>query len=115
MAILTPTVAATLASRIYDVQNPMLVDLFLKLPYFKRGAKSEASPHKHLKSEVGGRVILNFTDGFGVCAEGGENNKGEVFLIFRGTTMANKKGRCTYRCAYRTYSLSNRASRPLRI
>ena len=91
MAILTPTVAATLASRIYDVQNPMLVDLFLKLPYFKRAAKSEASPHKHLKSEVGGRVILNFTDGFGVCAEGGENNKGEVFLIFRGTTMANKK------------------------
>ena len=91
MAVLTPTIAATLASRIYDVQNPMLVDLFLKLPYFKRAGKSESSPHKHLKSEVGGRVILNFTDGFGVCAEGGENNKSEVFLIFRGTTMANKK------------------------
>lgn len=91
MAVLTPAVAATLASRIYDVQNPMLVDIFLKLPYFKRATKSEPSPHMHLKSEVGGRVILNFTDGFGVCAEGGENNKGEIFLIFRGTTMANKK------------------------
>lgn len=91
MAILTPTVAATLASRIYDVQNPMLVDLFLKLPYFKRTGKSDTPSNKHLKAEVGGRVILNFTDGFGVCAEGGESNKGEVFLIFRGTTMANKK------------------------
>lgn len=91
MSELNPTAAANIAAKIYDVQNPMLVDLFLKLPYFKREEKATASPHKHLKAEVGGRVILNHDDGFGVCAEGGENNKGEVFLIFRGTTMANKK------------------------
>jgi hypothetical protein len=69
----------------------MLVDLFLKLPYFKQAGKAAASPHKHLKAEVGGRVLLNHEDGFGICAEGGENNKGEIFLIFRGTTMANQK------------------------
>jgi hypothetical protein len=91
MTALNPTIAATLASRIYDVQNPMLVDLFLKLPHFKRPEKDESSPHKHLKAEVGGRILLNHEDGFGICAEGGENNKSEVFLIFRGTTMANKK------------------------
>lgn len=91
MSDLNPTAAANIAAKIYDVQNPMLVDLFLKLPYFKRAEKAIASPHKHLKAEVGGRVILNHEDGFGICAEGGENNKGEVFLIFRGTTMANKK------------------------
>ena len=91
MTELNPTIAATLASRIYDVQNPMLVDLFLKLPHFKRPEKGENSSHKHLKAEVGGRILLNHEDGFGICAEGGENNKNEVFLIFRGTTMANKK------------------------
>jgi len=91
MVDLNPTAAATLAARIYDVQNPMLVDLFLKLPYFKRSDKSTTAQHTHLKAEVGGRVVLNHEDGFGVCAEGGEHNKGEIFLIFRGTTMENKK------------------------
>lgn len=68
----------------------MLVDDFLELPYFNQQPKQAAS-HRLLKAEVDGRVILNHEDSFGVCAEGGDNNKGEVFLIFRGTTMANKK------------------------
>ncbi len=91
MSELTPPVAATLAGRIYDVQNPMLVDIFLKLPYFASTKKSGASPHSHLKAEIGGRVVLNFKDGFGVCAHGGKGYEDEIFLIFRGTTTANKK------------------------
>lgn len=89
MASLTPSSAANLASRIYDIQDPTLVDLFLKLPYFKRADNSSLSPAKYLTASVGGRLLLNYKDGFGVCAEGGENNKGEIFLIFRGTTTAN--------------------------
>lgn len=91
MSELSPADAANLAARIYEVQNPIFVDTFLKQQYFKKTGKLEISPHKHLKAEVGGRVLLNHEDGFGICAEGGENNKGEIFLIFRGTTMANKK------------------------
>lgn len=89
MSELNPPAAATLAKRIYDVQNPMLVDLFLKLPYFMATKKSETR-HLHLNAEVGGRVILNATDGFGICAQGGKGYENEVFLIFRGTTTANK-------------------------
>lgn len=91
MSSLQPLDAAKLAKSIYDVQNTFLVDEFLNLPYFKKAKSNQPSPHKHLKAEVGGRVILNHEDGFGICAEGGENNKNEIFLIFRGTTMANKK------------------------
>ena len=91
MNSLKPKDAAVIAARIYDVQNPILVDDFLELPYFNQKGTRVVSPHKLLKAEVGGRVILNHEDGFGVCAEGGGNNKGEIFLIFRGTTMANKK------------------------
>lgn len=90
MSELKPTATATLAARIYDVQNPMLIDIFLKLPYFKATEKSGTSPHSHLKAEVGGRVVLNAKDGFGVCAHGGKGYENEVFLIFRGTTTANK-------------------------
>jgi len=88
---ISPAIASTLADRIYAVQNPMLVDIFLKLPYFMAANKSGASPNKHLKAEVGGRVVLNVKDGFGVCAYGGKGYEDEIFLIFRGTTTANRK------------------------
>lgn len=91
MCELSPSAAANLASKIYQVQNPLMVDTFLKQSYFKRSSKKELSSNSLLKAEVGGRVILNHEDGFGVFAEGGDDNKGEIFLIFRGTTMANKK------------------------
>lgn len=91
MSTLSPSKAAQLAEEVYAVQREAEVRFFLDNPLFKKTTKAEHSPHKHLKAEVGGRVILNHEDGFGICAEGGDNNKGEVFLIFRGTTMANKK------------------------
>lgn len=91
MTTISPTKAAQLANEVYAVQRDSDVRFFLDNPLFKKSPKNTASPHKHLKAEVGGRVLLNHEDGFGICAEGGENNKGEVFLIFRGTTMANKK------------------------
>ena len=91
MTTLSPTKAAKLAEEVYAVQRESQLRFFLDNPLFKKAEKGTASPHTHLKGEVGGWVVLNHEDGFGVCAEGGENNKGEVFLIFRGTTMANKK------------------------
>jgi hypothetical protein len=83
-----PSDAALLAKRIYDVQNPMFVDTFLKLPPFRRAGSKRLSAH--LKAEVGGRVLLNHKDGFGICSEGGDLYKNEVFLVFRGTTKENK-------------------------
>ncbi|WP_024460861.1 lipase family protein [Marinimicrobium sp. LS-A18] len=83
-----PSDAALLAKRIYDVQNPMFVDTFLKLPPFRRTGSKRLSAH--LKAEVGGRVLLNHKDGFGICSEGGDLYKNEVFLVFRGTTKENK-------------------------
>ena len=90
MPELNPRFAAELASDVYRVQTENQVALFMTHPVFKTGTKNKVAS-VHLKAEVGGRVLLNFTDGFGICAAGGENNKGEVFLVFRGTTMANKK------------------------
>lgn len=83
----SPNDAALLAARIYDVQNPTLVPTFLKLPPFRRSAS--APKNAHLEAEVGGRLLLNRTDGFGVCSEGGDLYKNEVFLVFRGTTKGN--------------------------
>ncbi|MEW5756922.1 MAG: lipase family protein [Pseudomonadota bacterium] len=87
MAELSPRDAAQLAERIYDVQNASLVDTFLKQSYFKHPKSSGSAPNRHLHAEVGGRIILNHRDGFGVCAQGKDLN--DLFLIFRGTTMAN--------------------------
>jgi len=91
MSELTPTIAALLAAGVYDVQKAKTVDDFLDLPYFKPRSESGASPHVHLKAEVGGWLVLNYKDGFGVCAQGGKGYENEVFLIFRGTTAENKK------------------------
>lgn len=89
MTTLSPSKAAQLADEVYAVQRESEFRFFLDNPLFKKTGKAASSPHKYLKSEVGGRVILNFEDGFGVCADGGDNNVGEIFLIFRGTTKAN--------------------------
>ena len=90
MPELSPKTAAELATDVYKLQTANQMPIFLLHPVFKSGANNKISAN-HLKAEVGGRVILNHDDGFGICAEGGENNKGEIFLIFRGTTIANKK------------------------
>lgn len=91
MATISPSMAAQLADDIYDIQTSSDLLFLTENPLFKKLEKGATSPHKPLKAEVGGRVILNHKDSFGVCTEGGDSNKGEVFLIFRGTTMANKK------------------------
>ncbi|MGQ9425239.1 lipase family protein [Gilvimarinus sp. F26214L] len=91
MSDLNPGHAAELAGDVYRVQTENQVGLFMMHPVFNRKSSSKPGKTVHLKAEVGGRVLLNHKDGFGICAEGGDGHKGEVFLIFRGTTMANKK------------------------
>lgn len=84
MAELSPRVAAELAKDIYLVQQERMLKAFLLRPEFS--TKSEDA--KHLKAEVGSRLI-NTRDGFGVCALGGNANKNELFVVFRGSTSAN--------------------------
>lgn len=83
---ITPTEAAQLANEVYAVQDESQVGFFLDRPIFGKPSTSV-----HLKAEVGGRLILNHKDGFGVCAHGESRYKGDIFLIFRGTTEANRK------------------------
>jgi len=87
MKEINPAKVAQLADEIYTAQAASEVKYFLDNPLFKKTEKSDSSPHKHLTAEVGGRVILNHRDGFGVCAQGSDTN--DLFLIFRGTTTAN--------------------------
>jgi len=49
---ISPAIASTLADRIYAVLNPMLVDIFLKLPYFMIANKSDTSPNTYIIAEV---------------------------------------------------------------
>lgn len=44
-----------------------------------------------MKASVGCRILRATRDAFGVCAVGGGERNRELFLVFRGTTMANKK------------------------
>ena len=88
MAELNPSMAASLASEIYSVQDEDAFQLFLA-----RGIFSQKIAHQNkLTANVGGRIIRNARDGFGLCAMGdGAKHKGDAFFIFRGTTMANNK------------------------
>lgn len=87
MKEISPIEAAQLARDVYAVQVESEVKRFFDHPLFKKIEKANYSPHKHLKAEVGGRILLNHRDGFGVCAQGKDAN--DLFLIFRGTTTAN--------------------------
>lgn len=84
MTQLTPRVAAELADGAYDVQSELLLKGFLSRPEFSHNSNS----NKHLKAEVGSRLI-NTRDGFGVCALGGKGYEKDLFIIFRGSTRAN--------------------------
>lgn len=90
MTRISPSEAASLARDIYAVQDESQLRFFLDHPLFKEQTSKISPLQSHLKAEVGGRVLLNHKDGFGVCVEGGGLHKDEVFLIFRGTTTANK-------------------------
>ncbi len=84
MGDISPVVAATLARDIYLVQSEKFVKGFLSRPQFSKKSGEAA----HLKAEVGFRLI-NATDGFGICARGGDGYEKDLFLMFRGTTGAN--------------------------
>lgn len=85
MDAIKPKIAAELASDVYLVQHERTVKAFLARPEFS----SESKQKSHLKAEVGSRLI-NTRDGFGVCARGGVDYENDLFLVFRGTTRANK-------------------------
>ena len=86
MSVLSPKISSELAKEIYAVQNESLVKFFLARKEF---SNSEST---HLKAEVGFRskFLINTQDGFGVCVMGGDKYKNELFIIFRGSTFANK-------------------------
>ncbi len=86
MSELSPSEAEKLARDIYLAQDPSTLSIFLARKDFCVSKKNKIQ----LKAEVGTRLI-NTKDGFGVCAIGGDFNKNQIFLIFRGTTMANYK------------------------
>lgn len=90
MSKLSPTVAAELATDIYRVQTDNQVPIFLSHPAFSRTKSKPPTAFRHLKAELGGRLILSRKDGFGICSMGGDHHEGEVFLVFRGTTSANE-------------------------
>lgn len=71
MITITPSKAAELADEIYSVQQITEFNRFLSNSIFNKTKNGHDSPHKHLKAEVGGRLLNNHKDGFGVCAEGG--------------------------------------------
>ena len=86
---LNPTLAAQLALGVYQVNsgNDRLLKAFLANRAFAQEDKSQSL----LKAEVGGRILRAATDGFGLCTKGAGLYQNDLFLIFRGTTEANKK------------------------
>lgn len=85
MAELSPIDTAELARDVYGIQSERDVSQFL--------ARKEFSNNKKIvmKASVGCRILRATRDAFGVCAVGGGERNRELFLVFRGTTMANKK------------------------
>ena len=88
MRDISPAQAAQLADEVYAVQAANQLKYFLDNPVFKKSTKGAPPVNRYLEAEVGGRVILNTNDGFGVCAQGVTGD--ELFLVFRGTTSANR-------------------------
>jgi triacylglycerol lipase len=85
-AELNPTIAAELALDAYTVNAGVERDLkdFLNNDVFATtGLKTVLNAH------VGGRILKATKDGFGLCALGAGQYKGDLFLIFRGTTDKN--------------------------
>lgn len=85
---LAPSVAADLAFNVYAVNgnDEVALKTFMKARIFEQGGGQTL-----LKGAVGGRVLRAATDSFALCALGAGPYKGDLFLIFRGTTEANNK------------------------
>lgn len=86
---LNPSEAARLATLVYTVNSGDNIRLkaFLGDKLFQQTGNSQTQ----LKAAVGGRILRATTDGFGLCAKGAGQYQNDLFLIFRGTTTANKK------------------------
>src|SRR5690625_2051984 len=85
MSNMTPIQSAELASEVYTVQNEHEVRFFLARKEYSKDHKTV------MKASVGCRILRATKDAFGVCAVGGNSRSNEIFLVFRGTTKANKK------------------------
>lgn len=87
MAYLSPSEAASLAARVYTVNDgqPLALEGFLKNPLFLAGTA------KVMNATVGFRTIST-SDGFGVCALGSGLYANHVIIVFRGTTKVNARG-----------------------
>lgn len=86
MATLTPRQAAKLANDIYLVQKDKAsIELF----FDTNGTILSQENTSVMKAEVGFRLI-NARDSFGTCVKGAGDFKNDAFLIFRGSTLANK-------------------------
>lgn len=85
---LLPRVAATLANQAYSLNSGNDADLkaFLNNPLFDQSATKST-----LNASVGGRIFRAAEDAFGIAAPASGPLAGDLFLIFRGTTMANNK------------------------
>ena len=83
---LSPTKASELALGVYEVNSgdTRRLKAFLSNRIFAQG-NSKAL----LKADVGGRILKATKDSFGLCATGGGQYEGDLFLIFRGTTDKN--------------------------
>lgn len=84
---ISPQDAAQLASDIYKLRTSNQIQLFLTHPVFK--STTGKPNHNHLIAELGGRVLLNTEDGFGICSAGGDRYKNDLFLVFRGTIKSS--------------------------
>jgi len=83
---LKPSEIADLAAGIYVVNESDKRALRAFMSNRAFSSKSQA-----LTASVGGKFFLSAQDGFGVCAMGGKDYPGDLFLVFRGTTEANNK------------------------
>lgn len=86
MTELSPRVAAELAKEVYFVQDEKRLPFFLARPEFS----TNTADKRHLEASVGGRLLRSARDGFGVCAFGAGGHDKEIFLVFRGSTSANR-------------------------
>src|SRR5690606_8869633 len=85
MTTLTPMVCGALAKEVYQVQNRVQESVFLHRPEFSGVTDHQVT----LRATVGSRFV-NTRDAFGVCARGGRHYPDDIFIVFRGSTTANR-------------------------
>lgn len=83
-----PRLAATLAEEVYSLNagDEARLEIFLNNAAFKKDVNKAT-----LNAAVGGRIFRAAKDAFGLAVAAGGPMDGDLFLIFRGTTTANKK------------------------